>query len=426
MGSVYLEREKHRLAGRLLRWQCVAALALFAQVAFAAEWPQWRGPNRDGKSVESGLLKQWPEGGPRLLWAANGIGHGFSTVVIADGTIYTTGIVGTELVLTALTMDGEVQWQKPIGPGWHNRRQHPGARSTPTIDGERLYVISGHGKLYALDRSDGREVWSVDMISEFQGKLPQWGCSESVLIDGDLLLCTPGGDQVGMVALNKTTGETVWRGDPLNTPAAYASPILVEFAGTRQIIHLVQSGLVGVQADTGKLLWRYQRAAPPNRPACSPPLYSDGRAFGASGYNNGGGLVQLATEGNQVTATELWDTKDMVNQHGGMVLVDGHIYGNHRNGWSCLDLATGATKWHASGVGKGSITYADGMLYCFSEKTGTAGLVKATPTAFEMVSSFTPPGDGPGPYWTHPVVCGGRLYLRRSGTLFAYDVKAPQ
>jgi outer membrane protein assembly factor BamB len=424
MAGSYPASRTHADARTCSVWLLAVAVVAFARSGYSAEWPQWRGPNRDGKSTETGLLKEWPEGGPPLIWTAKDIGSGFSAVSIKDGHIYTTGIVDGNLVVTTLDLNGQVQWQKAVAPGWADSQKHPGARSTPTIDGERLFLISGHGRLVALDRTQGDELWTVDLMSALGGQPPQWGCAESVLIDGERLICTPGGREVGMVALDKATGQTVWKGDPLETPAPYASPILVEFEGVRQFVSLVQSGLVGVEADTGRFLWRYARAAPGNRPACSDALFSQGRVFGASGYSNGGGQVELSVSEGQVVATEAWDTKEMDNQHGGTVLVDGHIYGNHRAGWSCLDFATGEQKWYAPGVGKGSSTYADGMLYCFAEKDGAVGLVEAVPTGFRMAGTFRLPSTGEGLYWAHPVVCGGRLYLRHDDTLFAYDVKA--
>jgi outer membrane protein assembly factor BamB len=277
----------------------------------------------------------------------------------------------------------------------------------------------------AFSHTTGDRLWEVDLVSAFGAKVPMWGYAESVLIDGDTLICTPGGSKVGIVALNKYTGEPVWKSPPLDTPASYASPIIVEFGGVRQVVNLVQSGLVAVEADSGRFLWRYGRPAPPNRPACSNALYANGCVFAASGYNIGGGLVKLGVEDDRVTATEVWDTKKMVNHHGGMVLVDGYIYGNHEGGWSCLEFETGEQQWYADGVGKGSVTYADGMLYCLSEK-GTMGLVRATPEKCDPISTFTVPSGGDGPYWAHPVVCGGRLYVRHADVLHAYDIAAEE
>jgi len=423
---------KDRTVVVLKRWAFLAplgftlALALPGGEAYGADWPQWRGPNRDGKSTETGLLKAWPDGGPRLIWTSRDIGYGYSTVTIKDGIIYTTGIVGEDLVIFALDLDGTLKWKVTHGRGWAHRRKHPGSRAIPTIDGDRFYLISGYGQLGAFERKTGKRIWMVDLIATFRGKVPMWGGAESVLIDGNNLICTPGGREVGLVALDKITGKTVWKSKPVGTSASYASPILFEFGGVRQIANLVQSGLVCVEADTGRFLWRYDRAASRRRPSVSDPIFANGAVFGASGYNNGGGLVKLTVTGDRVTATEAWDTKKMVNHHGAMILLDGYIYGNHQKGWSCLDLKTGKQMYYADGVGKGSITYADGMFYCFSERTGTVGLVKATPSVYDLVSTFKVPSGGSGPYWAHPVVCGGRLYLRYANRLFAYDIRAPE
>lgn len=402
----------------------VSSFFLAATVVQGADWPHWRGPSREGKSAETGLLKSWPEGGPTLVWKSDQIGSGFSTVSIAGGVIYISGIIEKDLVVTAFGIDGNLKWQKPVALGWSDPSQRPGSRSTPTIDGNRLYIVSGHGMLVALDCGSGDTIWTVDLVEKFKGKVPQWGGAESVLIDGDRLYCTPGGAEVGMVALDKMTGEVLWQGEPLGTSLPYASPILVEAAGAKQLIHLVQTGMVGVDANAGRILWRYERAAPKNRPACSTPLYADGLAFAASGYDTGGGQVRISSQDGRIKAEQTWETREMVNQHGGMVLVDGHVYGNHQNGWSCLSWKTGEQKWHAEGVGKGSLTYADGMLYCFAEQDGTVGLVKADPSEFQMVSTFSLPAGGAGLRWAHPVVCGGRLYLRHGNTLWVYDVSA--
>jgi outer membrane protein assembly factor BamB len=419
-----------------MRWKQVNRFAM-AAVSFgvtasvlAADWPQWRGPNRDGKSTETGLLKTWPAGGPRLIWTAKKIGFGFSTVSIKDDLIYTTGVFGADLKVTALGLDGQQKWQAVVGPDWTGG--HAGSRGIPTIDGEALYLYSGVGRLGTFDRKTGDTLWTLDLVKTFGGRVPQWGFGESVLIDGDRLICTPGARDATLVALDKKTGKTIWTSKGLSDPAGYASPILFEVGGVRQVASLTARGLVGVEAETGRFLWRYDR--PASRSAnCSDPLFIDGRIFGASGYDHGGGLAQLTAKDGQVTATQLWETKQMVNHHGGMVVVDGYIYGNHQNGWSCLDVKDGRQAWFAQGVGKGSIAYADGMLYCLSERTGAIALVKAAPKGYEEAGRFNVP-DGIDPsqtpgrvdrmYWAHPVVCGGRLYLRHGSSLYCYDIRA--
>jgi len=400
-----------------------AAAALTCASVSAADWHQFRGPTRDGKSADTGLMKAWPNGGPKCIWTAKGIGYGFSTVTIRDGLVYTTGVVGEDLKLTALAMDGTTKWRVTHGRGWS--RDRPGSRAIPTIDGDHLYLMSGHGLLRQYDRKTGEPGWQVNLPRTFSARVPMWGYSESVLIDGKNLICTPGGRDACLVALNKATGEAVWRSKGLSDTASHASPILFETGGVRQIANITKKGLVCVEAGTGRYLWRYNRVVPARRPSCSDALYADGMVFGASGYRTGGGAVRLTVVGRQVTAAQVWETTDMVNHHGGMILLDGALYGySDGDGWTCLDFRTGKVNWKAPGVGKGSVTYADGLLYCYAEKDGTTALVKASPETYEEVSRFKVPSGGKGPYWAYPVVCGGRLYVRHAERLYAYNVKA--
>jgi len=409
-------------AKRTIAGAALAALMCAAAVAAEPAWPQWRGPNRDGKSPDTGLLKTWPRGGPKLIWTATGIGSGFSTLTMQDGLMYTTGIIGRQLKITALDMDGKQKWQVTHGPGWTG--SHPGSRAVPTIDGDSIYLLSGRGDLRQYNRTTGAPGWTVSLVKNFGGRTPRWGYAESVLIDGEKLICTPGGSNV-MVALNKTTGKTIWKSTGFSAPAGYASAIAFEVGGIRQYANLTAKALCAFEADTGKFLWRYTR--PAGRVAnCPDPIFQDDRVFCASGYRVGGGLVKLDVAGKNVTATEVWDTRHMVNHHGGYVIVDGAIYGysDSDRGWTCLDFKTGKMNWKGGGVGKGSILYADGMLYCYGEGGGNIALVKATPEKYEEAGRFKVPSGGGGPYWAHPVVCGGRMYLRHADHLYAYDVKA--
>lgn len=398
-------------------------LAFTGALAQAADWPQWRGPNRDGKSTETGLLKQWPKEGPTLLWTARDLGGGFSGVTIKDDIIYTTGISGGNLQVFAFNADGTPRWKQVHGPGWTG--SHAGARAVPTIDGDSVYLLSGRGLLRQYDRKTGRPGWSVDVVKTFGGGVPRWGYAESVLVDGTKLICTPGGSSV-MVALNKDTGQVVWRSSGVTMAAHYASPIVFEMDGLRQYANLCANALVAFHAETGKFLWRYDR--PAGRTAnCPTPIFADGQVFSASGYNIGGGLVQVTVQGQNATARQVWDTTALINHHGGYVLVDGAIYGHsNRGNWTCLDLKTGAVRWQSTGVGKGSVTYADGMLYTYGERSGDLALVRATPEKYDEVSRFRVPSGGSGPYWAHPVVCGGRLYVRHDNNLYCFDIEAPQ
>jgi len=396
----------------------VALLAVFCGSLWADDWPQWRGPNRDGKSPDTGLLKKWPDGGPPLLWKNSEIGFGYSSPYIVDGAIYITGIQGDDLVITCLDMDGGKQWQTVHGPAW--QKNYPGARATPTFEEGYLYLMSGLGHLACYDAKNGKRKWAVDVTKKFGGKPGGWGYAESVLIYKDYAVVTPGGKNC-IVALKKKTGKPVWSSKGLSDRPGYASCILFEYKNNPLIANLTAEGLVCVDAKKGRFLWRCDRAAGKTA-VCPTPVYSDGYCFAASGYGNGGACVKLEGSGRKVKGEQVWDTKDMVCHHGGYVVVDGHIYGNNGGGWACLDLKTGDTKWNERGVGKGSLCYADGMLYTFSENGGRMGLVPATPDGLKVVSEFSV--DGHGKSWAHPVVIGGRLYVRYAENLYIFNVKA--
>jgi len=390
-------------------------------------WAQWRGPNRDGKSKETGLLKSWPDTGPELLWSVGDLGGGWSTVSIANGLVYITGMKGKEGVLSAIDLEGNLKWQKPYGPEW--ARSHPGVRSTPTVDGDSVYIMTGVGTVVCLDASTGSIKWKEDVKEKFNGKTPRWGYAESLLIDGDKLICTPGGEKGSIVALDKRTGRTIWISKNLTEASAFCSPILIRRGSRKLVVTMLAESVVGVDAETGGVLWKdkfkeYQDGIRPNNPIT--PVYYDGAVYTTSGYDNGGALLALSHDGAKVTRK--WVDTTLDTHHGGVVLVDGYIYGSNwksnRNGdWVCLEWDTGKvmyeTKWLGS---KGSITYADGMLYCYEEDKGTVALVKASPKGFDIVSSFKVT-KGTDEHWAHPVICDGRLYIRHGGTLMAYNVK---
>ncbi|MEW6358190.1 MAG: PQQ-binding-like beta-propeller repeat protein [Planctomycetota bacterium] len=402
-----------------LRIPLVLTTLLCASCLCAADWPQWRGPNRDGKSLDTGLLKKWPAGGPKLLWHVQGIGRGYSSVAVAQATVYTTGLIEDQLVISAFDMNGKTKWRVPHGPGW--TEEHPGSRATPTIDEGRLYLLSGPGLLACYNARTGERAWSIDLPETFQSQPGKWGYAESVLIHKNLAIVTPGRPNC-IVALDKRNGRTVWRSRGVHDPAAYSSCIAFTHQGVDMIVNLTAHGLVCVGADDGQFLWRNDRAAA--LPAgCPTPVYSDGYVFAASGYGNGGVCLRLSVAGRSVRATQVWETREMDCHHGGFVIVDGCIYGNHGRGWNCLDLHTGRQRWFARGVGKGSICYADGMLYTYSEIGGRIALVAASPKGFSEVSNFAVQGRGQS--FAHPVVAGGTLYLRYDDNLYAYDVRGP-
>jgi outer membrane protein assembly factor BamB len=400
----------------------ITAFAWFAPTLLgAAEWPQFHGPAGDNISTESGLLKQWPADGPQLIWSAKGLGDGFSSVSIANGLIYTAGNVDGKSVVTALDLDGRIVWQSPCGKAW--TASYPGARGTPTIDGDRLYFETPLGDVVCLDARSGRQQWSVNILDRFGGENIQWALAESVLIDGDNAICCPFGKRGSVVALNKRTGETVWAAADVGDKAGYATPALAELDGLRMILTMSAKALVGVNADKGRVLFRYEHLTKYDVNALK-PICRDGRVFISSGYGSGSEMVQLTAANGKVTARQVWQSKDMDNHHGGVILLDGYLYGaDSRRNWVCFDWKTGETKYAEAGVGKGSLTCAEGMLYTFAESGRNVGLVQATPAGHRVVSEFQIPEGGEGKSWAHPVVCGGRLYLRHGDLLFVYDIR---
>jgi len=397
--------------------------------ALAAEapggfWPQFHGPNRDNISAETGLLKAWPEAGPPRLWTAEGIGHGFSSLSIAEGLIYTAGNIEGNTAITALDLDGKIAWQKPIGPAWE--KPVGGSRATPTFDGGRLYHMSPHGDLVCLDAKSGEKQWGFNVLKKYGSKPNQWGQAESVLVEGDVLYCRPGGPETCVVALKKLTGEVIWESPSAQGDlAAYSSMVLVEHQGLRMILSMTTGGMIGVRADGGDLLWRFPHKTPYDENIMT-PVFHDGQVFFSTGFGRGSVMLKVTVGGQSASVEELWRNKDLDNHHGDVVLLDGYLYGScwKPDSWTCLEWATGKTMYAGDeGIGKGSVTYADGLLYTVGEKTHEVGLVEPTPEGHRVVSRFKLPPGGSGPAWAHPVICGGRLYVRHGEFLYAYDVK---
>ena len=405
------------------RWIAVALCAVVACTTFAGadEWDQWRGHKRDGKSPDTGLLKVWTKAkGAKLLWKYTSLGDGYSSVSAAGGLLYATGGVGGKMTVFALDDKGKVRWKRPLSKAWTGRRA-PGARTTPTIDDGRLYAMSGFGELHCLDAKSGRPLWSRSLSKNFGGRAPNWGYAESVLIVDDKVIANPGGRNC-VVALDKKTGKTRWTSRGNGATAHYCSPILVEYKGARMIVNGNRGGLFAVDAKDGRLLWQNSFARN-NTANCPTPAYSDGYVFWAVGYRKGGVCVKLDVSGGAVRAREVYKTDDMNCHHGGYIIKDGHVYGNNGNGWACLDLKTGRVKWNERGVGKGSVCYADGMLYTFSERQGRLWLVAAKPDKYEATGKIRVSGDSRWS-WAHPAVIDGKLYLRFGTRLYCLDVRA--
>ena len=377
------------------------------------EWPCFRGPNHDDKSTDKGLLKDWPAGGPPKLWQFSELGQGFSTVAVSGGTVYATGDAAGQLTLFAFDMNGTLKWKIVHDKAWdHN---YPGARSTPTVDGGVVYLVSGNGVIGGYRTQDGAQVWTRTM-QELGGKSPNWGYAESVLIEGRLAVVTPGGTGC-ITALDKTTGKTVWQSQGFDSPAHYGSCVPFQFNHVPMIAAGTGGGLVCVDARSGAKIFSnlFSAGSTANIPS---PAATDGYVLWATGYGKGALCLKLGPAG----AEQAWATKELVCHHGGYLIDSGFIYGNHEGGVACLDLKTGQRRWFEKGVGKCSITYADGMLYLFGENDGAVGLAPASPDGFKLVGRFSVPGAGPS--WAHPVVTGGRLYLRYDTNLYCFDVKA--
>jgi outer membrane protein assembly factor BamB len=413
-----------------------AVSTVTGMTAQAENWTQWRGAERANRSTETGLFSNWGEDGPPLAWTAEGLGSGYASVSVIGRRIFTTGNVGnTQSVVALDSSTGKVVWTSPISDT-APKHGYDGSRSTPTIDGDKLYVVSSDGAIICMSGRDGKVVWRRD-FDEFKGKMMSgWGFSESPLIDGDRVICTPGGNSAVVVALNKATGENIWacslesssQGQGLNEGAGYASPIISEGGGVRQYVQLVGKGLIGVRARDGKLLWQYTRVA--NTTANIPTALVEGDyVFTSTGYNTGSALLKLVSSGQgEVKAEEVYwlESKDLQNKHGGMTLVDGHIYCGHGNGDGkpiCVELMTGDVAWgpeRADGRGETSTIYADGHII-YRREDGVVILAKATPEKFEVVRTFKPSFQQ-GASWAHPVIANGVLYLREQDKLMAYKI----
>lgn len=401
---------------------CCLTVLLSATLGGAAEpfWPQWRGPDRSGVSSDTGLLTKWPEGGPKLLWKATGAGAGFSSVSMTDGRLYTMGAgEGNDFVVCFDLKDGRRLWSTTLGKIYRNK-YGDGPRCTPTLDGDRLYAVSGNGDLACLKAADGGIAWKLNILAEFGGKNIKWGISESPLIDGDRVIICAGGKGGSIVALNKTDGKLIWRSRKVKDDPGYASALLVDLGGVKQVIHFTAAAVLGLRAEDGELLWRYTKVA--NDIAnCATPLYHDGQVFATSNYDTGAALLRLTPTGGKVDAEQVYFTRDMMNHHGGVILVGGHLYGCSNKTLVCMEWKTGKELWKHRSVGKGSLTAAEGMLYCLSEN-GVVGLVKASPKGYEEISRFSIEVDGPNS-WAYPVVAGGRLFIRNGDQVLCYDIR---
>ena len=399
-----------------------AALIITATAQVHADWPRWRGALHDDHSTSTGLLKKWESSGPAKLWSNEDVGLGYSGIAVANGVIYTMGLRdATEYVIAIDAKTGKEKWSTEAGPiltnGWGD-----GPRSTPTVDGGKVYAMSGKGTLICVDATTGKSIWSVTMDS-LGGKVPGWGYTESVLVDGERVVATPGGSKGTMAAFDKNTGKLLWQTADWTDPAQYSSPIPIDHGGKHQYVQLTMQSVAGVESATGAVIWK---APFPGKTAVIPtPIYHDGHIFVAAGYGVGCKMVKL----DGTTATEVYSNTDMINHHGGVILHDGHLYGYcDGKGWTCMEFKTGTVKWQDKSLGKGAVHLADGMLYLLDEANGNCALIEASPSGYKEHGRFklepqTTQRNPKGKIWVHPVVSDGVLYLRDQELLHAYNVK---
>jgi len=397
---------------------------------------EWREDNRTGVSSETGLMKSWPEAGPELIWQNLELPNGYSSVSFGNNTIYLTGNKDQNDILVALNTDGKIKWQTVYGRSW--TASNPESRCTPTVEGDRVYVSSGSGEIACIDGISGKIIWSVKASEIYKGTFGEWGIAESLIIDGQKLYFTPGGPETTTIALDKTSGDLIWKSASINDGPAYVSPVLVEYAGKKILVNVSLHNIFALDVSTGVILWSINHvdaldskasvAVWPDAPLikCVTPVYHDGKIYVTGGYDHGSIMLTLNEDGTNVSVS--WTDSVLDVHHGGVVLVDGYIYGsnwlsNADGNWCCLDWNTGKKLYEEHWECKGSIISAEGLLYIYDEKSGFVGLVKANPEKFDLVSSFKVK-EGRGPHWAHPVINNGNLFIRHGNALMVYNIKA--
>jgi len=385
---------------------------------------QWRGPNRDGIYPEKNLLKEWPEGGPELLWSFEGLGCGHSSVAVTGGIVYATGVpdtINSKGILYAFDLKGSFLWEKEYGPEW-NESFH-GPRSTPTVVGSYIYIESGFGKVYCFDSKTAEEVWSVDFIKDFGADSIQFGFSESVLVDGEKLICVPGGKENNVVALNRFTGETIWSSPGNGEQATYNSPIVFNHNGQRMVVAMTAGSVMGLNANTGEMAWRVHQFQD-NKIHANTPVYLDGNLLVCSASRrDSSGLVlfRLSEDGKNVDV--IWRDNRIVNAFGGQVFKDGYIFTSTylKKDWRIINAENGEMVQQNKDFGGGAVIYADGLYYCYAEREGEIGLMEASPGGIKIISSFKVP-LGAGEHWAHPVISGDKLFIRHGNALMVYKI----
>jgi len=404
----------------MMRYLMVFSLlsSILISITSAKVLSQWRGSERTGVYPNEPLLKEWPSQGPKLLWVAENLGTGYSSAAVTSDRVYITGMVDGTGYLIALDMNGKQIWKSSYGPEWEGGR--PGSRSTPTVMDDKIYLMSAEGRVVCFNAGDGKIIWSVDLIEKFRARNLRWGMTESLLINGDRLFCTPGGPNVMMAILNRHNGKTLKEINGNGETSAYCSPAIISHGNGRLLLTMTGESLIALNADSEKYLWRkIHRTRHDINP--NTPLYNNGYVYSVSGYGTGGQLFKLSPDGS--SAELVWRQETLDSQFGAAILVDGYIYGSGHNnrGWHCIDWNTGKVQYTEKVLGgKGNIIYCDGMLYCYSEK-GDVALVKPNSKKFEVISSFKI-NQGSGEHWAHPVISNGRLYVRHGDALMVYNI----
>ena len=407
-------------------WVSWALGWLLALSAFGADWPQWRGDSRRDHSPDKGLLAQWPQNGPKQVWSFDNAGLGYAGFAISKDSLFTMGLRdGQEFLIAVNASTGKELWSSPAGSKYPNN-WGDGPRMTPTVDGDRVFAIGGQGLLICVEAKNGKLIWSKNLVTDLGGQLQDWGYTESPLVVGDIVICTPGGPQGTLAGLDKSSGAVRWRTSGLTDKAQYSSPILIQHDGQPQVVQLVMNRFFGVSPKDGSVLWKKDF---PGRVAVIPtPIYEDGIVYVTAGYGVGCEAVRLGTNNS---IAPLYSNKVMKNHHGGVVCVDGYLYGHSDGaGWVCQELKTGKEIWSHKGFGKGSVTYADGKLFCLDERNGDVALVEASTQGWKELSRFklaplSSKRSPQGGIWPHPVVVNGRLYLRDQELIHCFNVKSP-
>jgi len=396
----------------------VIILVLLPFLAYPQNPTKWRGPDQNGYYNETGLLKEWPAGGPEILWQYDKLGEGYSSPAFGNGRIYISGMEDQTGYVYALEQDGTLIWKTPYGKEW--LKSYPGSRGTPVIDEDRLFILSGLGRLSCFSANSGQLLWTKDLFTEFGGRNSEWGLAETVVIYGEKLICTPGGRIHNMVALNKKNGDLIWTTKAMGEISSYCTPLLLKMDGRNLLIAHTAKNIIGVDADNGEFLWNYPHVniydIHPNT-----PLYHDGQVFCFSGYGKGGVMLRLNEDGSKVT--KMWFCETMDSRIGGAVYMDGYLYGSGDKSreWQCIDWLSGQMRYDSKEIGNGVVIAAEGLLYLYSQR-GELALVKPGPSSFEIISE-TRISSGSGQHWAHPVIDNGRLFIRHGNALIAYKIK---